>query len=173
MAEKIVVLLAHPDMEKSVANKALMAEVKEMGHVTYVNLYDQKDECFDVEAYKTLLSEAKALVLQFPFYWASAPYLLKKWTDDVFTNFAQSPVIQDKPLLVVTTTASEYDAYRSGGRNRFTMDELLRPYQLMATHAGMVWQTPIVVYGLASEDAEENLEFGREEFKEKLIELGA
>ena len=40
--------------------------------------------------------------------------------------------------MVVTTAGSEHDAYRSGGRNRFTVDELLRPYQASAVHAGMV-----------------------------------
>ena len=36
----------------------------------------------------------------------------------------KTPAVAGKPLTVVTTTGSEYEAYRSGGRNRFTVDEL-------------------------------------------------
>ena len=74
----------------------------------------------------------------------SAPSLLKKWQDEVFTHLSKTPAVAGKPLMIVTTTGSEYDAYRSGGRNRFTTDELLRPYQGSAIHSGMAWQTPIV-----------------------------
>ena len=80
----------------------------------------------------------------------SAPSLLKKWQDEVFTFLSKTPAVAGKSLTVVTTTGSEYEAYRSGGRNRFTMDELLRPYQVSAIHSGMSWQTPIVVYGMGN-----------------------
>ena len=45
--------------------------------------------------------------------------------------------VAGKRLVVATTTGSEYEAYRSGGRNGFTMDELLRPYQVSARVARM------------------------------------
>ena len=57
----------------------------------------------------------------------SAPSLLKRWLDEVFTYLAKTPAVAGKTLMVVTTAGSEHDAYRSGGRNRFTVDELLRP----------------------------------------------
>lgn len=37
------------------------------------------------------------------------------------------------------------------------MDELLRPYQASALHAGMVWQTPVVAYGMGTADAGKNI----------------
>ena len=76
-----------------------------------------------------------------------------------------------KPLLVVTTTGSEFDAYRSGGRNRFTVDELLRPYQGGAVHAGMVWQTPFVVYGMGTPDAEKNIALAADLYKKRVMAL--
>ena len=79
-----------------------------------------------------LYRQASALVFQFPLYWMSAPSLLKKWQDEVFTYLAKTPAVAGKALLVAVTTGSEYSAYRSGGRNNFTMDELLRPYQASA-----------------------------------------
>ena len=76
-----------------------------------------------------------------------------------------------KPLLVVTTTGSEFDAYRSGGRNRFTVDELLRPYQGGAVHAGMIWQTPFVVYGMGTPDAEKNIALAADLYKKRVMAL--
>lgn len=62
----------------------------------------------------------------------------------------------------------EYEAYRSGGRNRFTMDELLRPYQVSAIHSGMSWQTPIVVYGMGTADAGKNIAEGANLYKQRV-----
>lgn len=165
---KVVILLAHPNFKESQANKALIDAVKDMPGVVILDLYA---EPFDAEAHKKILSEAKAVVFQFPFYWASAPSQLKKWLDEIFTPLAQTEVVKDKPLMVVTTTGSEYEAYRSGGRNHFTMDELLRPYQLVANHSGMVWQTPHVVYGVATPAAAENLKEGAKIYRQRIEAL--
>ena len=100
----------------------------------------------------------------------SAPSLLKRWLDEVFTSLAKTPAVAGKPLQIVTTTGSEYAAYRSGGRNCFTMDELLRPYQGCAIHAGMVWNTPLVVYGMGSGDASRNIAAGAEVYKQRVEE---
>lgn len=85
-------------------------------------------------------------------------------TDQTLTRIVSSP-------LVVTTTGSEFDAYRSGGRNRFTVDELLRPYQGGAVHAGMVWQTPFVVYGMGTPDAEKNIALAADLYKKRVMAL--
>ena len=53
----------------------------------------------------------------------------------------------------------------------FTMDELLRPYQLMATYSGMEWRTPFVVYGMSTEQADENLVTACKQYKEVLLSL--
>ena len=98
----------------------------------------------------------------------SAPSLLKKWQDEVFTHLSKTPAVAGKPLMIVTTTGSEYDAYRSGGRNRFTTDELLRPYQGSAIHSGMAWQTPIVVYGMGTADAGKNIAEGANSYKQRI-----
>ena len=117
-------------MENSQANKALFDTIKDIEDVAVFNLYEMPDEdILNMDAWSRIISHANAVVYQFPFYWMSAPSLLKKWQDGIFTYLAKTPAVAGKPLLVVTTTGSEFDAYRSGGRNRFTVDELLRPYQ--------------------------------------------
>jgi len=150
--ENVLILLAHPNMAESRANKELIEAVKEMENVQIINLYDDREDLFDVEEWSRLLSRASALILQFPLYWASAPFMMKKWIDEVLSGLSRTPAIAGKPLMVATTTGSECTAYRSGGRNKFTVDELLRPYQLCAIHSGMRWATPVIVFGTGLED---------------------
>ena len=170
--KQVVILLAHPDIKSSQANKALMDAVKEMEEVAIYNLYEMRPEdAYNIDLWSKIISQASALVFQFPLYWMSAPSLLKKWQDEVFTYLAKTPAVAGKALLVAVTTGSEYSAYRSGGRNNFTMDELLRPYQASALHAGMVWQTPVVAYGMGTADAGKNIAEGGHDYKLKIESL--
>ena len=114
--KKVVILLAHPNMKESQANKALTDAVKDMDEVAVYNLYELHNEStFNVDEWSKIISYAAAVIYQFPFYWMSAPSLLKKWQDEVFTYLAKTPAVAGKPLMVVTTTGSEFEAYRSGG----------------------------------------------------------
>jgi glutathione-regulated potassium-efflux system ancillary protein KefG len=165
-ANKVTILLSHPNYARSVANKAMIEAVKGLPGVTVVDLYAAP---FTLETYKQPVSEASALVFQFPFYWLSAPSELKKWCDEIFGGLTND--VKGKKLLVATTTGSEYDAYRSGGRNLFTLDELLRPYQLLAHHSGMVWQTPFALYGASLPTAAASIEAGAKSYKERIQSL--
>ena len=167
-SKKVVILLAHPNLKESQANKALADAVKDIDGVMVYDLYEYQDQSFDVTLWSTIISDASMIIFQFPFYWMSAPSLLKRWLDEVFTSLAKTPAVAGKPLQIVTTTGSEYAAYRSGGRNGFTMDELLRPYQGCAIHAGMTWHTPLVVYGIGSADASRNIVAGAEAYKQRV-----
>ncbi len=170
---KVVVLLVHHNFKESQANKELANTIKTIEGVSIYNLYDPEGPGFDVDEWTKIISDASALVFQFPFYWAMAPSLLKKWQDEVFTYLARTPAVAGKPLLVITTTGSDSVHYRSGGRNQFTVDELLRPYQLCAIHSGMVWQTPIVVHGMGSTDAPRYLAEGAAQYKQRIEALVA
>lgn len=167
-SKRVVILLAHPNLQESQANKALADAVRDIDGVMVYDLYEYQDQSFDVNVWSTIISDASMVVFQFPFHWMSAPSLLKRWLDEVFTSLAKTPAVAGKPLQIVTTTGSEYAAYRSGGRNCFTMDELLRPYQGCAIHGGMSWQTPLVVYGMGTADASRNIAMGAEVYKQKI-----
>ena len=167
----VVILLAHPNLRESSANKELLDAVKELDNVSVYNLYDEKDETFNADEWSRILTEASALIFQFPFHWMSAPYMLKRWEDEVLTQLARTPSVAGKPLMVVVTTGSESDAYRSGGKNRFTVDELLRPYQASAILSGMVWQTPLIIYGTGNDDPAKNIAQGAIQYRKAVDEL--
>lgn len=143
----ILVILGHPKLKESKANKTMIEAIK---HIEGVKIMDIYSEDFSVDNYKKPVEEASILVFQFPFYWASAPSEIKRWIDEMFVSKLG---VKGKSLLIATTTGSEYEAYRSGGRNGYTMDELLRPYQLLAKVAQMKWLTPFILYSAGDEDS--------------------
>ena len=110
---KVVILLAHPNIKESQANKALVDAVSDMEGVAVFNLYELSQEiAFNIDEWSKIISDASAVIYQFPFYWMSAPSLLKKWQDEVFTFLSKTPAVAGKPLTVVTTTGSEYEQWR-------------------------------------------------------------
>ena len=60
---KVVILLAHPNMKESQANKALIDAVSDIEGVAVFNLYDQQGASFDVDEWSKIISDASALSL--------------------------------------------------------------------------------------------------------------
>ncbi|MCD7901363.1 MAG: NAD(P)H-dependent oxidoreductase [Bacteroides sp.] len=168
---KVLILLAHPNINTSRANKEMIDFVRDEDGVVVIDLYEHATEEFDLDFWSRQMSEASALIFQFPLYWMSAPYMLKRWQDEVFIHLSKSPIILGKPCLVVTSTGSEQESYRSRGRNRYTIDEILRPYQASILHAGMTWRTPIVIYAAGAEDAGKRISICASKYKTTIEEL--
>lgn len=157
---KIMVIAAHPQLDRSRANQALLGELKEDAGIFIRDLYrEYPDWNIDVEKEHRLLLEHDRIVLQFPFYWYSCPPLLKKWFDDVLTfGWAYGPGgdrLLGKEFLVGTTAGGPDRSYRAGGDNRFTVDELLRPIERTLTRCNGTYLPAFVVYDAnQSADAE-------------------
>jgi glutathione-regulated potassium-efflux system ancillary protein KefG len=152
-AKKILVLLAHPDLPKSKANRPLAEGIRDLPGVTLRDLYAlYPDYRIDVAAEQKLLVEHDALVLQFPLYWYSTPALLKLWQDVVLTwGFAYGPdaaVLKGKPFLVAVTTGSPDAVYQTGGRNEYTLSEFLRPLFKTFAVCGMIEEPLFSVPGV-------------------------
>ena len=80
---KTLVLVFHPDMSASRANRSLAAKAETLsGDVTVRYVYDlYPDQKVDVATEQAALEAADRVVLQFPMYWYSTPALLKQWLD--------------------------------------------------------------------------------------------
>ena len=167
---KVLVLLAHPNFAARKMKTALAEAATQVAGVQVVNIYDYP---VDVETYRKAVTAAKAIVFQFPFYFRSAPHLLKQWTDEVHFVLNMEGIPAGKDFMVVTTTGSEEEAYRHDGRHMYTMEEYLRPYEGMARHAGMNWHKPIVAYGCPTDAdlAEKQLAEAAAGYMKKLEEL--
>ncbi|MDR3057487.1 MAG: NAD(P)H-dependent oxidoreductase [Prevotella sp.] len=160
---KVVLMLAHPNFDESEANKELLDAVYNPADVLLFNLYGEKE--YTVTEWANIMSKASFVIFQFPFYWMSAPSKLKEWQDTVLNTLAKTPAISGKPCMVVTTTGWSQESYRSGGKIGFTVDELLRPYQAGFTYAGMIWKTPLVVYGIGTINSAKNISIGVEQYR--------
>jgi len=51
---------------------------------------------------------------------------------------------------MLVSTGGPAESYRAGGYNKFTMDELLRPFQQMTDTTGMTYLSPYVSHGMVS-----------------------
>lgn len=164
---KIVILLAHPDIRKSHMNATLAKAASTVEGVQVINIYDYP---VTPETYREVIKRAKGIVYEFPCYWMSAPHLMKQWTDEVFMAFTQEGLIEGKEFMVAVTTGSEEAAYQHDGRNLYTMEEYMRPYEGQANHSKMKWNKPFVVYGHHTDKvkAEADLQAGAEQYKQVL-----
>ncbi|WP_199616987.1 NAD(P)H-dependent oxidoreductase [Paenibacillus alkalitolerans] len=148
---KIVTIVAHPNLEISRANRALMHELNNHENIDVRDLYrEYPDWNIDVEKEQQLLLVYDRIVLQFPFFWYSCPPLLKKWFDDVFTyGWAFGPggeKLKGKEFIIATTTGGPENCYRAGGDNWFTISEFLRPIERTVTKCNGTFLPSFVTY---------------------------
>ncbi|MDD7911530.1 NAD(P)H-dependent oxidoreductase [Pseudovibrio exalbescens] len=152
---KTLVLTAHPDLTKSRINRLWFVALSEQENTTTRDLtaIGGETQQFDVETEQTLLLAHERIVFQFPWYWYSAPAVLKAWIDQVLSyGFAYGPngdKLKGRECLVLVSTGGPAESYHAGGYNQFTMDELLKPYQQTANLTGMTYLRPFVLNGLA------------------------
>ena len=91
--------------------------------------------------------------MQFPLYWFNCPPLLKKWLDDVFEhNWAYGTngnKLKDKKIGLAVTTGSKKECYSHGGENRFTLDELLIPFETTINYVKANYLPYFTIYGVS------------------------
>ena len=149
---RILLLFAHPALEKSRVHRRLVASVPSLPGLTFHDLYEAyPDYDVDVAREQALLVAHDLVVLQHPFYWYSTPPLLKQWQDLVLEHGwaygSQGRALEGKWVLDVLTVGGRAEAYRRGGYNRFTVRELLAPMEQTVRLCRMRFLPPWVVYG--------------------------
>ncbi len=150
MHSKILILYTHPDPQESVANRALLKAVASLPHVTVHDLYAQYPDFFiDIEYEQQLLADHDVIVCQHPLYMYSAPALLKEWIDRVLSKgyaHGEGQALAGKIWRSVITTGGAEQAFSSEGYNRYSIEEIVRPFELTAKLCQMRWEAPYVVH---------------------------
>lgn len=149
---QILILFAHPALEKSRVNRHLIQAVRGLDAVTVHDLYETyPDFHINVKAEQDLLLAHDIVVFHHPFYWYSSPALLKEWLDLVLEHgFAYGQggtALHGKKCLTALTTGGDKEAYCQKGYNHFTVRELLVPFEQTARLCGMEYLPPFVVQG--------------------------
>jgi glutathione-regulated potassium-efflux system ancillary protein KefG len=155
----ILVLFAHPALEKSRVNRVLAAAVHDLPGITFHDLYEAyPDFDIDVAREQALLTAHDLIVVQHPFYWYSCPALVKQWQDLVLEHGwaygRTGTALHGKSWLSVITTGGRESAYQRDGHNRFTIRELLAPFEQTAGLCGMRFLPPFVTHGTHAMDAD-------------------
>ncbi|MDH3226628.1 MAG: NAD(P)H-dependent oxidoreductase [Thermoleophilia bacterium] len=148
----VLILFAHPALEKSRVNAVLIEAVRDLPGVTFRDLYEAyPDLDIRVEHEQALLVKHDIIVLHHPFYWYSSPSILKEYQDLVLAHGwaygRGGEALMGKTVLQVITTGGRESAYRRDGINRFTIRELLVPFEQTARLCGMDYLPPFVAHG--------------------------
>lgn len=148
---RILVLFAHPVLERSRVNRRLLGEIRDLPGVTVHDLYEAYPTlAIDAAREQALLLEHDIYVFQHPFYWYSVPAILKEWQDLVLEHGwaygAGGTNLVGKVTLNAVTTGGPGSAYRREGYNRYTVRELLAPWDQTAHLCGMRFLAPFVVH---------------------------
>ena len=155
---EIVVLVAHPELEQSRANRRLMEAALALqrdgptGRVEVRDLYAlYPDYLIDVAAEQEAIASARLIVWQQPIRWYAMPPLLKLWCDDVLTfgwaYGAEGTALRGKDLWLVATTGGAEESYRPNSYNRYFFDAFLPPYEQTAALCGMRFLPPLMLHG--------------------------
>ncbi|MCB1637413.1 MAG: NAD(P)H-dependent oxidoreductase, partial [Thiothrix sp.] len=149
---KILILFAHPALEKSRVQYRLIKAARTLEGVTVHDLYQvYPDLVIDIEREQLLLNQHDLILFQHPFYWYSAPAMIKEWQDLVleygFAYGSSGRALYGKALGNVISTGGSREAYHRDGQNHFTVRELLAPFEQTASLCGMHYLPPFVVHG--------------------------
>jgi glutathione-regulated potassium-efflux system ancillary protein KefG len=149
---RVLILFAHPALERSRVHRRLIAEIPTGPDVTFHDLYEAYPRLdIDVEHEQKLLLEHDVIIFQHPFYWYSTPPILKQWQDLVLQHGwaygSKGTALQGKTFLSAISAGAGEGAYCSAGYNRFTVRQLLAPVEQTAQLCGMRFLPPFVVFG--------------------------
>lgn len=151
----ILVLFAHPALEKSRVNRRLAAAVRELEGVAFHDLYELYPEFdVDIRSEQRLLETNDVVVLQHPLYWYGTPALVKQWQDLVLEHGwaygREGTALRGKLLVNVVTVGGGASAYRRGGQHGHSLQEYLLPLVQSARLCGMETLPPFAVFGTHS-----------------------
>jgi glutathione-regulated potassium-efflux system ancillary protein KefF len=171
----ICLLYAHPYPDRSRANRALLAAVRDLPGLDVRPLYDlYPDFAIDVEAEQRALSRAQVIVLQHPFYWYGVPGLMKHYFDKVlllgWAYGTETRALEGKTCLWVTTTGAPTSGYANDGMHRRPFSEFVPAVEQTARFCGMHWAEPLTVFGAPRLD-EDVLAASCARYRERLQEL--
>jgi glutathione-regulated potassium-efflux system ancillary protein KefG len=148
----VLILFAHPALEKSRIHARMIRQLPKINGVSFHDLYESyPDFDIDVKKEKSLLLAHDIIIFQHPFYWYSAPAIIKQWMDLVLEHgWAYGPggtQLHGKKIFQAISCGGSREAYAKTGRNRFTIMELLAPFEQTAQLCHMIYLPPFVIHG--------------------------
>ena len=155
---RILILFAHPAFEKSRVHRSMVKHVPRVEGITFHDLYESyPDYDIDPDREQALLLQHDILIFQHPFYWYSCPAILKQWQDLVLEHgwaYGHGGTqLAGKYLFNAITAGGREEVYQESGYNRFTIRQLLAPFDQTAHLCKMTYLPPFVVHDTHRMDA--------------------
>jgi glutathione-regulated potassium-efflux system ancillary protein KefG len=149
---RLLIQFFHPALHKSQVNRHLITAAEKVDGVTVRHLYElYPDYLIDVRAEQELLMAHDIIVLHHPFYWYSAPSLVKEWLDLVLEHgwaYGEGGnALQGKHLMQAVTCGGSAEVYCSSGSNHHSVRDFLLPFEQSARLCGMTYLAPFIVHG--------------------------
>ena len=149
---RVLILFAHPALEKSRCNVRLIAAARKVDGVTVRDLYEVYPGFdIDVDAEQRSMEEHDVVVFQHPLYWYGTPALLKEWQDLVLEHGwaygSGGTALVGKTWLAAVTAGGPEETYRRDGLHGATLREFLAPLEGTARLCGMDPLPPFAVHG--------------------------
>jgi glutathione-regulated potassium-efflux system ancillary protein KefG len=149
---KILILFAHPALEKSRVQAELMRAIRGMQGVTFHDLYEvYPDLNIDVRHEQSLLLQHDIILFQHPFYWYSAPAIIKQWQDLVLEHGwaygATGTALRGKRIGNIITTGGQETSYGKDGWNHHSVEDFLLPFKQTASLCNMQYMPAHIIYG--------------------------
>lgn len=159
MPNRILLLFAHPRLEKSRAQRALLDAIAGVDQLTLHDLYEEYPEFnIDIRREQQLLASHDIIVWQHPIFWYSAPPLLKQWIDLVLEHgWAYGhggTALAGKRVFNAVSSGGPREAYTVEGYHGYTLRQFLLPFQRTATLCHMDYLPPFAMLGVNRLSAE-------------------
>ncbi|WP_265457015.1 NAD(P)H-dependent oxidoreductase [Enterococcus sp. HY326] len=149
---KTTVLVFHPDLTTSNVNAKLAESIKDLANIEVRDMYQlYPDFKIDAAAEQAVLEKADRIVLQFPMYWYSSPALVKQWENAVlaygWAHGTDGNKLHGKELLIAVTPGAPTELYGHGNGFKYSVTDLLRPFQAASNLIGTKFIKPFITTG--------------------------
>lgn len=149
---KIVILAFHPLLYKSRVNRVLLNAVEGLDGVSCRYMYDlYPDYQIDSKKEQEVLLQNDIIIWHHPLYWYNAPSLLKEWIDLVlehgFAYGKSGRALEGKSVISAISTGGRRDTYGSEDGVKFSIRQLLAPFEQTVTLCRMHYLPPFVTHG--------------------------
>jgi putative NADPH-quinone reductase len=160
---KTLVLFAHPRIDRSEANVALVEAARRVAGVTVVDLYAEYPTFeIDVDREQQRLLDHDAIVFQHPVYWYSCPALLKEWLDLVlehgFAYGAEGRALEGKLFLNAVTCGARREVYARDGGYHYELKDFFVPFEQTALLCRMRYLPPFALFAAGHAADEDRLD---------------
>lgn len=161
--KRILILFAHPRLDRSEVNIVLADTARRLEAVTIVDLYAEYPTFeIDVEREQQRLIEHDVIVFQHPVYWYSCPAILKEWQDLVlehgFAYGADGRELEGKVFFNAVTCGARKEVYSRSGGYSYELRDFFIPFEQTALLCRMRYLPPFALFAAGHAADEDRLE---------------